>query len=542
MSSAHPATRKGEQRERTGPVRENVVAFAAAIAIVVLFKYFVVEAYVIPTSSMQPTLMGSSEAGVFDRLFVDKRTYEVRDPKRWDVAVFRYPIRRFQNYVKRIVGEPGDRIRIGGGNLYLVEPEGDGEKLTTLRKPDSVQAGLWRELFPRGVWIEGGRPLGDHVVGSPTNYWKAVDGSKNTFRMTQERRGSGLARLSYGGRMTQNGELTDVRTLNRVYDGYPAQVAREIRDDHGGRLTGDGSRPEHVQDLRITATLKPEGEVGEASLVIEVDHEPSKQITFALRVLDGQGKIVVEVDRKEQLASESFPVKLGAGTSTTLRLEHVDDLCRAFVDGSQTASLDTSAFRLMKPVMTGTSTGVTAKVEIRKAKPLTVADLRIERDLHYLPSSEEGHVVEVPEGHYFMMGDNTQQSVDGRDWTEVTVAVGADGEMLDPMTADPSLPRIRGNFRVRQVGGPVDADENPVPAVMVDRVGFTDHIGEVHSLRGRPSLDGDLVWGENGVVVKDENDHVWTAPTGKNQFVLREDILGRALFRFWPYYRIGPIL
>ena len=58
---------------------------------------------------MQPTLMGSSEAGIYDRLLVDKLTPAIREPQRWDVTVFGYPLQQNQNYVKRLVGLPGVR-------------------------------------------------------------------------------------------------------------------------------------------------------------------------------------------------------------------------------------------------------------------------------------------------------------------------------------------------------------------------------------------------------------------------------------------------
>ncbi|MDP6928496.1 MAG: signal peptidase I, partial [Planctomycetota bacterium] len=84
------------------PWRDNLEAIGIAILIAVLLKPLVIEAYQIPTPSMQPTMMGSKAAGVHDRLLVDKMRYAFTEPKRFDIAVFRYPVRRNQNYVKRI--------------------------------------------------------------------------------------------------------------------------------------------------------------------------------------------------------------------------------------------------------------------------------------------------------------------------------------------------------------------------------------------------------------------------------------------------------
>jgi signal peptidase I len=110
---------KATSAEPRGKFRENVDAFAIAILMAVLMKFFALEAYQIPTSSMQPTMMGHKATGVFDRIIVDKIRYEIFEPQRWDIAVFRYPIRRKQNYVKRIVGLPGDRIRLVDGDLMV---------------------------------------------------------------------------------------------------------------------------------------------------------------------------------------------------------------------------------------------------------------------------------------------------------------------------------------------------------------------------------------------------------------------------------------
>ena len=148
-------TRKGEHK-----IRENIDALAIAILMAVLMKYFAIEAYQIPTSSMQPTMMGSKEASVYDRIIVDKSSFLWRDPQRWEIAVFRYPIRLVQNYVKRIVGIGGDRLHIAGGNVYQVaqgKMPGDPGALQALHRPAAVAENHWREIFPARieVWDPG---------------------------------------------------------------------------------------------------------------------------------------------------------------------------------------------------------------------------------------------------------------------------------------------------------------------------------------------------------------------------------------------------
>lgn len=116
---------------------EYIQIFVIAFAIVFLFiKPFIVEAYRIPSSSMEDTLL------VGDRIlvakfyygiripFTNKRIFDFNKPKVGDVFVFDPPPRagEKQSFIKRVVGVPGDTIEIRNGNLYrngvLVRDEG----------------------------------------------------------------------------------------------------------------------------------------------------------------------------------------------------------------------------------------------------------------------------------------------------------------------------------------------------------------------------------------------------------------------------------
>lgn len=91
-------------------------SFFPVIALVFFLRSFLYEPFKIPTSSMVPTLL------VGDLILVNKYTYGVRlpiinekiisvnDPKRGDVMVFKYPKDMSQDYIKRVIGVPGDKI------------------------------------------------------------------------------------------------------------------------------------------------------------------------------------------------------------------------------------------------------------------------------------------------------------------------------------------------------------------------------------------------------------------------------------------------
>lgn len=70
----------------------------------------------IPSESMEPTLL------IGDRLWTDKITYYLREPKRGDIVIFDPPAAAGPTdvpYVKRVIGESGDEVRVEGGHVYV---------------------------------------------------------------------------------------------------------------------------------------------------------------------------------------------------------------------------------------------------------------------------------------------------------------------------------------------------------------------------------------------------------------------------------------
>jgi len=110
---------------KKGVVREYVEALVIAVLLAFVIRSFVVEPYKIPSKSMVPTLL------VGDHIFVNKFIYglripgtkkwlyEGRDPKRGEVIVFIYPEDEKLDFIKRVVGVPGDTIRIQQGRLSI---------------------------------------------------------------------------------------------------------------------------------------------------------------------------------------------------------------------------------------------------------------------------------------------------------------------------------------------------------------------------------------------------------------------------------------
>lgn len=105
--------------------RENLEAILWSLAIFLIIRTGVIQSCKIPSESMLNTLV------IGDCLFVNKFIYgikipftnlrlpEIRDPQRGDVVVFRFPLDRSKEYIKRLVGEPGDIIQIRDKQVYV---------------------------------------------------------------------------------------------------------------------------------------------------------------------------------------------------------------------------------------------------------------------------------------------------------------------------------------------------------------------------------------------------------------------------------------
>jgi signal peptidase I len=77
------------------------------------YKTHYAQAFTIPSGAMQPTLL------VGDSILVDKSAYRDRAPRRGDIVVFRYPQDERRDFVKRIVGTPGETVQIRGQQVFI---------------------------------------------------------------------------------------------------------------------------------------------------------------------------------------------------------------------------------------------------------------------------------------------------------------------------------------------------------------------------------------------------------------------------------------
>jgi signal peptidase I len=112
-------------RHAKSALREYAEAFAIALLLALLIRSFVVQAFKIPSGSMYPTLH------VGDHILVNKLAYGVRlpligtwivrfgVPHRGDVVVFVYPVDPSKDFIKRVVGVPGDAVEIRDKRIFV---------------------------------------------------------------------------------------------------------------------------------------------------------------------------------------------------------------------------------------------------------------------------------------------------------------------------------------------------------------------------------------------------------------------------------------
>lgn len=189
------------RREQAGVDRANAVvdfcrSFFPVILGVLLLRSFLVEPFRIPSGSMIPTLL------VGDFILVDKFAYGLRDPvfhhkfidlgepKRGDVVVFRWPVDPSKDFIKRIVGIPGDRITYIDKQLYVNGELAERQPEGVYSAPAGGQAGVVYRMqedltgVEHGILINPARPAQDFEFVVPAGEYFAMgdnrDGSEDS--------------------------------------------------------------------------------------------------------------------------------------------------------------------------------------------------------------------------------------------------------------------------------------------------------------------------------------------------------------------------
>jgi len=115
----------GEQPRVKSVLREYAEAFAIALVLALFIRSFVIQAFKIPSGSMLPTLQIGDHILVNKFIygihlpFVGTRVLPISNPQRGDIVVFVYPVDPSKDFIKRVVGLPGDRVKIRAKRVYI---------------------------------------------------------------------------------------------------------------------------------------------------------------------------------------------------------------------------------------------------------------------------------------------------------------------------------------------------------------------------------------------------------------------------------------
>lgn len=350
-----------------------------------------------------------------DRILVLKYEYLLRSPQRWDVVVFKNPTnqpRLEQNYIKRLVGLPGEHILILDGDIYARRDVQSPWRLQ--RKPAHVQQALWRRVYDNDHQPQGApraRPWENPWRTQPDSGW-TIEGNTTTERSS--------------GRMLYNGQATgELRFLPDDGPPYPltdwdVYNFSVWQPDALGRP--NLSRVEVVQDVLLKLHYERTGGDG----ALEVEMAKYGQV-FTARLERGRGQLLRAGTVLNEFALPAGPM--------TVEMENLDYRVTVRINGQVMAQTDdsTDSPRGYGPDMQR----LLSDYHLREPRPRPSLAIRaagqqcrlshvsIWRDVHYknvLPGSgivwgTPDQPIELGGEEYFVLGDNSALSMDARMWT-----------------------------------------------------------------------------------------------------------------------------
>ena len=437
---------KGARKNRAAEIANTLEWLIIAFILAFVFRAFVMEAFRIPTGSMAETLMGDHfrlrcrqcgyeynygfdprkyslpedtiprhsvalypsrcpNCGHYqptggampiakgDRILVLKCIYQFVEPKQWDVVVFKNPLEPQINYIKRLIARPGETVEIIDGDIYI-----DGQ---ISRKPPKVQNELWMPIYNNDY--QPVRPaeglFNGHIWRQPFDLarskWR-LDGTNPTiFRL-------------------------DSTTDQISYLTYDSSIGNDFRVCYAyNNVRGYEYRP-YCSDLMVRFYTN----IAESQACIGI--ELSKYQIHYKAWLDSTGKMLIAKvsDGKETILANK-PIKPPAESRPALvKFANIDHQL-IFQFGTEKLICDLGR----SPDAAGPrKTDIHPQVKIFGSGKLTLSHLAIFRDIHYTaakfnngPKSGraiEGNPFTLGKDEFFVLGDNSPNSEDGRWWSK----------------------------------------------------------------------------------------------------------------------------
>ncbi|HUX01515.1 MAG: signal peptidase I [Phycisphaerae bacterium] len=431
-----------ERRKKRESLLETLESILVAFVLAFVFRAFIIEAFVIPTGSMAPTLYGAhtefecQDCGyrfavgaegrgplpvcpncflqqtipprgvpLFsgDRVLVLKFLYDFEAPRRWDIIVFRNPNEPAQNYIKRLVALPGERVELVRGDVTI-----DGRVVS---KTDRAQDALWmivhdtRHQPPWNTW---------------TPRWKADAGwrPEGTGWRLEASPPQGETYLTY--------EHRD-----------PKERPSNILDFYAYNSSGNG--PRLGSNVCTDLGLRTDVTLGSPQAVFAAELAAYKD-RFRLELSARGAGRPTRILMNGRLVAEAPDGVLVPGRAAEILIANVDHRLMLLVDGKRVlTALGGPASpqgdpqyeptplsddeRLRMDGLAGGAGGVRVGAS---GGPVRIEYLRLDRDVYYTNEwiratgepghATEGHPYTLGEGEFFVLGDNSPNSSDGRLW------------------------------------------------------------------------------------------------------------------------------
>ena len=365
-----------------------------------------------------------------DRILVNKFAYDFAEPDRWDVVVFRYPEDAKVNYIKRLVGLPGETVSLAAGDIWTSR---DDQPPRIARKPD-------RKLLAMVQCVhDAGHVSSDLLAaGWPLAWtdWSTEDGSGWVSR-DGGRSFSVACEAGQSATMRYRHMVPTAAQWDTVREGGVVAAAAEpalITDFQPYNALP--SRPHWVADIALETEFESRAATGQVAFDL-VEAGEAHRCTIDLAT--GEARVSIAGRDAGGQPRALTPVR-GAGCWTIL-FANVDDELTLFVDGRRMAFDGPTGWEQpvreavraeprVDPVAPGDMTpsdlapvGITAT-----GADVIVNGMRVLRDVYYLTTVLGTRVNEFFEkerldfpleaGQYFVLGDNSAASKDSRLWND----------------------------------------------------------------------------------------------------------------------------
>ena len=327
-----------------------------------------------------------------DRIFVLKCLYQYFEPKRWDVVVFKNPLKPHENYIKRLVALPGEKVEIIDGDIYI-----DDE---IARKPQRVQDELWMCVFDNDY-----QPVNPQEGNFHGRVWEQpfVKGQGSEWNL-------------HADGATVFGLDSATEETHKIF--YDTRRGNDFRATYAYNEPGTHHLMPICSDLMIcfdVDNMSSGGKVGASLTKYGIEYRGW---------IDFSGAMVLEKVHSnglvEELRREPFEVE---GCGRGFRFANVDHkLVLEIGDEKLEYEMDTGRDAM------GARGQTMPRAAIFGAGTLRIRHVGLYRDIHYInrnPTNGSG-ILRAGEGdpftlgadEFFVLGDNSPASLDCRLWAE----------------------------------------------------------------------------------------------------------------------------